>query len=355
MRAFRTLCCLALILLASGCGSLHSTKVGQHAVGEGLVYYLPKKDVLITITVSGGGDGSSGEESQKTQVTSIEIGTTTAYPDLANAFILRRGRQAFGDNQLDIGVSESGLLQSTNSTYTSQTLTAFKEAARAAATVATVKSAPEDSADICPPGTHTFLLRIAEGEEGFGSDKELICGLSGKVAELDNGGEPHFEDVKSSTLINTGNGPQYEQTPAIFYRQSLPYKVSIKADNSEKYTTNSIVFSPNLSRTLALPISKSFFGDNTAELTFQHGIPTQFNQTKESEAVGLLKLPAEIVAAYFQAVGSVFDSFKATDTSESAQLDAGLDLKLKELKYQACLDAIRNEDLAKIEELECGQ
>ena len=65
--------------------------------------------------------------------------------------------------------------------------------------------------------------------------------------------------------------------------------------------------------------------------------------------VSLLNLPADVIGAYFSAVGQVFDSFKSNDTKEATALSESLDLELTKQKYEACIAAIE----AKEEDTRC--
>jgi hypothetical protein len=141
-----------------------------------------------------------------------------------------------------------------------------------------------------------------------------------------------------------------EEHSGIFYRQNQPFTISAVGQG---LNVSSIVFSPSHSKTLFLPVSKTFFANNSADFGFVDGVPTKYVQDTDGEAIALLKLPADILGAYFGAVGSVFDSFKANDTKESAALSSSLSLELAKKKYAACLDAIEAEDDDLIKELEC--
>ncbi|MGZ5156511.1 MAG: hypothetical protein ACXWJA_08825, partial [Caldimonas sp.] len=94
--------------LLAGCSSLESSRSpSRGAVPEGLVYYLPKADVQLTVV--------KAAES----ITAVSIGVTPSYPDFDHRYVLRHQRNPVGKSTLNVGVS-SGLLQSSRATSVSQ-------------------------------------------------------------------------------------------------------------------------------------------------------------------------------------------------------------------------------------------
>lgn len=67
----------------------------------------------------------------------------------------------------------------------------------------------------------------------------------------------------------------------------------------------------------------------------------------------LLKLPAEVIGAYFSAAGGVFDAFKVKDNSEVSAVGV-LKLEMAKKKYEACLAAIKANDQTQITALNCA-
>src|SRR5439155_15354195 len=99
----------------------------------------------------------------------------------------------------------------------------------------------------------------------------------------------------------------------VFYRQEEAFKVTAEGAGL-KVTT--IVLSPSLAPTRFLPIFGSLFASAEADFGFVDGMPTKYDQNADGESIALLKLPADVIAAYFGAVGKMFDNFKARDTKE---------------------------------------
>lgn len=84
-------------------------------------------------------------------------------------------------------------------------------------------------------------------------------------------------------------------------------------------------------------------------------MPTKYDQSTDGEVVGLLTIPATVLAAYFSAVGKIFDSFKSNDDKQSEALSASTKLEMAKIKYAACSDAITSgKDDSTLEKLGCG-
>ena len=102
-------------------------------------------------------------------------------------------------------------------------------------------------------------------------------------------------------------------------------------------------------------VNDSSASSNEADFGFVDGMPTKYDQEVDGELVALFKLPAEVIGAYFGAVGKLFDNFKARDTKEAEVLAAATKADLAKKKYDACLDAIKNKNDTLIAQLECGK
>ena len=97
-----------------GCASIESQESPSGNPIQGLSYYMPQKDFVVTLTVK-------GQKPEK-----ATIGTTAAYPDLSRQYVLRYGRNWLGKNTLDVAVTSSGLLSTTNSSTQSGVAEAFR-------------------------------------------------------------------------------------------------------------------------------------------------------------------------------------------------------------------------------------
>lgn len=320
MKLVTLACALATLSLAS-CSSIKTVATPSANDADGLTYFMPRKDFLVTLTIK----DSKAEK--------LAFGTTTSYPDLSKQYLLRHGSNAFGKNTLDVGIGESGLLTSAKSTTQSNATEAFKNLASTSALFRSRSSEESlDGGEGCKTnGDHTFLFKT--------SGSYTVCGVKIVIAKQvnDSGIASHSKDEST-------------EHSGIFYRQNIPYLATATGNG---LNVASIVFSPSESRTHFLPVSRTFFSNNASDFGFTDGIPTKYKQETDGEAVALFKLPADILGAYFGAIGSMFDNFKTNDTKEAAALTESLKLELAKMKYEACIAAVKAKDDQKIKDLAC--
>ena len=314
--------CLVTCIALSSCSSIMSIE-NPRTETDGLNYYIPKKDVLVTVSVN-----------NTSKISKVAISTTTAYPELSTRYVLNHEGNAFGSNTLDVSVTTNGLLSATKSTTTNNVNQTFANLANSVGTIGVlglgVAATPQECA---VTGDHTFVLKVDSG----GGE---VCGLQVTIRKL---------GVSSR---NTASGSREgKAVSGIYYRQNEPYEVSVSELGIK---SSSIIFSPSQSDTYFLPVSKTFFADNEADFAFVDGVPTKYKQESDSELLSLFKLPADVIGEYFSAVGMVFDSFKSNDSKESAALTESIKLELERVKFEACLSAIQAEEVDRIKELGCG-
>jgi hypothetical protein len=322
LKATRIFLALAVFGLVS-CSSIKSIEEPSKGNTDGLAYFMPKKDFLVTVTVKGG------------NVEKVVLGNTPPYPDLSKQYLLRHGGNVFGKNTLDVVVTEQGLLSSSKSTTQSNVTDAFKNLAASLGPLKPSHLITKTASDAtCTTnGDHTFVYKVA------GNYPSSACGMSIEIKK----------QMTDTEKVSTSKSANAEYS-GVFYRQNIPYLVTASGGG---LNVASIVFSPSESPTRFLPVSRTFFSNNAADFGFTDGVPTKLKQETEGEAVALLKLPADIISAYFAAIGSVFDSFKSNDSKETAALTESLKLELAKKKYDACITAIKTNDDAKIKELGC--
>ncbi len=317
--------------LLAACSSINSKHVPQEDASDGLTYYMPNKDFMLTVVV----------EANKS--VSAALKSTAAYPDLSTPFRLRFKTNWIGKNVINIGVTPSGLLTSTKAVTTSGLPEALKGIAETIGTRTGLKALVQPAAGSCSAGTYTLVFGIA------GSTSEL-CGHKVKVTSIPNSGASPSDSDK----VKTGNAQS-----GIFYRQEQPYRIDLtrvanRADASQDEIVGSeVLFSPSSAPVRFLPMAKTFFSNNEADFGFTDGMPTRYDQTTDGEIVALLKLPAGLIGAYFGAVGKVFESFKTVDDKKAAALESSLALELAKKKYEACLTAIFKKDDALVQRLGC--
>lgn len=311
------------VIALSACSSIKSIQSpdkGTDSV-EGLTYFMPNKDFLVTITI----------KNQK--INKVVLGTTPSYPDLSTQYVLRHGGNVFGKNTLDVGVNEAGLLTSTKSTTISNVADAFKNLATTVGQLGGLRIMKDvDKDQPCTnDGDHSFVFKVTGQHKACG----MVINIT-KKADLVNV-VPHSK---------TAN----KEYSGIFYRQNIPYLITA---TGEGLNVASVVFSPSESETHFLPVSQTFFSNNEADFLFVEGIPTKYKQETEGEVVALFKLPADIIGAYFTSIGNLFNSFKAKDRGEADALAESLKLELAKKKYDACISAIKAGDDELITKLGC--
>lgn len=382
---------LGCLLTLTACASINSSYLHEASDDGGLNYYMPNKDLVLTVTVVDWAKLNAGNEMKYLQeevaalierrvmepnagvrsrittiitnrqqaianannvlsrpdnlsISNIEATTGAAYPDLSKTFSLEYGKNGLGKNTLDISISKTGLLSSTKSKTESQLSEALVNLARSAGASSARKSLNRIAAagnDHCPHrGKFSFSFDMT-----VQNPPQFTC-----VDPIDVTIRPH-----NSGNAPHRNGPELDKntktTSGVYYRQQLPYAVSISygAANDLK----KIVYSPTGSQTHLLPIKHSLFADSDAKFTLVDGIPTQYKQESGGEVVSLLKIPADLISAYFGAVGEIFDKVSGSDTSEVKAINAEIQLLLAQQKITACRDAIEAKDAEAIESLKC--
>lgn len=326
----RLMVLLASVMLLGACASIESTP--SNNPGDGLVYYMPKKDVLVTVV-------------RGTATTVVTIAPTPAYADLANPYVLNFKRNWLGKNEIEIGVKSTGLLTSAKSTTTSGVGEALKNLATSLGSFKGL-SAPPDKTKPCLPGTFTYLYDVAT------DDLVQPCGLTITIqrvaASKASSGTTELDATTKTRKTEAGKG--------IFYRQEEAFRVKVVGDaNQPPVDTAAIILSPSKSPVRFLPIEKTLFASNKADFGFDDGMPTKYDQNADGELIALFKLPADVIGAYFSAVGNVFGSLKDNSNKEGDALVASMKLELAKKKYDACVQALREKNDTLVQQLECGK
>lgn len=314
------------VVAISGCASINSTPTTEP--GDGLVYYMPKKDIVVTVV----------REATKATAT---IQVTAAYPDLDRPYVLNFNRNLLGKNEMNVGIGPTGLLKSAKSTTTSGIAEALKNLATSIGTAHGTAAAPQvsDKPEICPVGTFTYLLEARD-------DMHRICGANISIRRL-AASKPTAKESTAGLLSGGGAG--------IFYRQMEAYRVDVKGDKNSAMDTSSIELSPSLAPVRFLPIEKSLFANNTADFGFDDGIPTKYDQEADGELIALFKLPADVIGAYFAAVGKMFGSTTTNSNAEVAAMAADVQLQQAKLKYGECIQALKDKNDTLVQQLGCGK
>lgn len=333
----RAVSVVAVSAALSGCASVVST-MEPKATSGGLLYYMPKRDILVTVTNASG------------KTTSITAVASMAYADRGKTYQLEYQPHMLAKNTLDLDVSEAGLLTSTNANQTGDAVAALAGLGTLAGYMRgsslLIQSAPNPGAvtmtapanNCTLDGAHTFLFAAEE-------KTHEICGNTIKVTIKQLWKKPLTEP--SSSLAE---GQSYA---GVFYRNNLPYKVTIA---SGQLNAEVIVHSPSESNNYFLPVARTLFANNDAKITLSNGagVPSKYSQNTDGEVAALLKLPAAILTPYFAAIGQIFSGRSAQRTSQSSDMTNAVALEMFKIKYQKCLDAIEAKDTELIASLKCG-
>lgn len=296
---------------------------------EGLVYWLPKRDIVVTVTVK--------LNEAKQMETEVAAAAGPMQPDYeSRQFLIDYLRNPIGTNHLNIAVNPKGLIGKVTSETTVKLSEVLAELAK------TSRALVAEPA-LCGLGTYQRFVAATHGATGS------VCNFQIKVCRL-------FPDAVRDT-----KDPEDFYSPwgrsGIYYRQELPYRVEVapagtplmvcpvaakdKTPKDEARTKQSfLVFSPSESPTYFLPVRRTLFANNKADFDFSEGVPTKYDQSTDGELIGLLKLPADVIGAYFGAMGEIFKYRKQSLESEQQLLAAQAKLAAEIVKLQACKDAV---------------
>lgn len=317
------LLCLPAILLC-GCAAVKSIPTAAvKSDGAGLVYRLPLKKIQLIVTVS---------ETGKKLTPSVAV--SPAYPDPTKSYYLTMPRSQFGSTDLDIGVGENGLLKTAKSTSTS----AVKDVLdNVAATVGTVQHAfsvsprtpnapPDENYPQCTTdGTYSIYVDIP----GKPVDAPVLCRVKFEISPVSGWKAP------ASSAPAEG-----KSLPGFFYRQLKPFQIVASPKGRSQEQLAFLAFVPDPEQVSFLPVPRTFFASNTTSMAFTDGMPTEYKPQVNSEVVGLLKIPADVLGAYFGAVGNVFTAFGGSKEKELNAAKNDALLQAQQYQIRLCLNAI---------------
>lgn len=327
MGCHRVLSGLGLVLC--GCASVQSTPLSAARRIEGVTYFMPKQDLLVTFTVKDGG---------KSQAVSIAV--TQAYPDLGKGYLLQHVANGLSKSTSTVGVGTNGLLTTTETTIASGVTDVAKSLGELMGTAGAIARRPDlmqpmtPARASCADGTHVYRMDLQT------PGTLVVCDDTVEVTRL-------------IARADTAPTPGPAEANGLFYRQAEPYSVEVRGGG--RVHAAGIVLSPSNAPVRYLPVRRSFAAGNKTNVAFLDGMPTSVTQEIDGEFVAIVKLPAVVATSYFKAIGSLFDSFKTRDTNEAAMLAGEIKLDLARRKYEACLAAIRSGDAATQAALGCSE
>lgn len=280
---------------------------------------------------------SNQQSASSPQSTIVTVQAGPAYPDMSTRFILKYGPNLVGTNKMNIIINEKGLLSSAGADTTSGVTEFLTSLAQAAGTNKASLAAPIKEQPKCKAG-ETYTVSLDPTKAGELNTQLCEYKINGELL-FKNGSSANttLSPGKNSSRVSPGTGTQ---TAGLFYRQSLPYKITVSDEGAPENKREFIVFSPSEAPIGFMPISRSFFANNSAKLTFSDGMPTGYEQSMDGELVALAKLPASVLSAYFAAIGETFAAFKKNASSEKEYLDTVNQLAVSQLRNENCKEAV---------------
>ncbi len=320
-------------ILVSGCAPIQSKPLGDKANAVGLVYYLPKRDIVVTLTKPATGTAT------------LTVGLGDAYADLTEGYVLNVDGTPTASRDTTVNVSAAGLLESSAAKLESKVGLIAVELSKLAAQWKRERT-PTEKAQPCDEFTaYTVSIDPKPGTS------VSLCNLKITIAA-----EP-----AAITSVPPGGADANAARAGYYYRQGRPYRVQVcpLATNPASCSNidnlvDEVVSSPTGAPVQFLPVSKAFFADSDSTVTFESGSLSEYKEVKGSELLGLTSIPANIISAYFTAASGLFDFINTKDEKEAEVLDGKLALKLAKMRYDACLVAIGNKDKPAIDSLGCN-
>jgi len=131
--------------------------------------------------------------------------------------------------------------------------------------------------------------------------------------------------------------------PGLFYKQDLPYLVTVKHDNAQ---SQFVALSPNESKIFLAPITKTAFSDNISDITMANGVVLSLKENTDSELLALSKIPSDILGAYTNATGQIFSALGTVVTNQNTGQASELSLLKTKININNCQIALAQNPLA---------
>jgi len=340
--ALRGMVALSILGTLTGCAVIQSQAVGvptvskdakgnpifQPAIPDGIPYFLPKRPFLVTVTEPNVGGAPT-----------IAISPGTAEPDLAHRYVLSQDTNLFADNEFNIAVGPNGLLKSSNSTATSQVATTIQNAASSVGMLSPMSALA--GANVARALVHPNLDAAAAAATVTRSYACPLAGASYQIAVYPEQTNLQLSLCAENTAIGgpyvvtwgRGDGQvgQYggdnahanTDTPisGLFFRHELPYLVRVVGGAAGKQTeSDTLITSPDESETDYFPVKRSFFANNTANITVTDGVITAVDQTTKSELASATNIPASWVSSLTTAAGQLFSGLSGVSSDQQKLL-----------------------------------
>lgn len=327
-------CTLATTL--SGCASIRSARLPQqddHApIQGGLVYSLPMQRLKLTMVVADGVNGGP-------QTRIITVTPTAVSADRSTQYVAQYRRNQIGSNTLKVSVNAEGLLTGDNQGSSMPQFAEFLGQLGAATRSMRATGTASARGGCATAGTYEWVFDAptSSTEVPVVNSGMSNCGLD--VTGMALGTASTGRRWKG--VDTAGNGHGY------FYRQKRPVEVTVAYGGTQrKVFVHAVV--DGASQTEFLPIPRTLFAETTWKITFAEGSPTFYDVTAGGDVLGLVKLPADVLKAYSQAVLAGLNEKKTVASAESEYLKQLAALAVQQAKYDACKAAAESRDDARI-------
>jgi hypothetical protein len=341
-----------LLVFLSGCASISSTPLRTDSPSDavGLSYYLPKQDLVLTLTVAENKAPVPGKRS-------IAITPGPIVADTEEAYMLTFRRSQIATSVADVRVNANGLLDTTSAGSSTSQLSVILGKLAEAAAMRTQQFMPSDASpeaepeNLCDkPGAYVWVLDV-EGKEAVAPPQlggHPVLGSLGRCAIAVTTDVPSAGANCVSGEDTSCSEAAKETRAGLYYRQKLPVDVVVM-DSVERasYSATVPVVGARSPRRF-LPIPDAAFGTVNWSFAFTDGIPTQYKVDATSEVLGLISLPASVITAYSSAVVAGFNRGKDQAEAERNYLNAMIQLAKREEDMRRCVEATQSGDSAAI-------
>lgn len=373
-----------LLVAAAGCASIRSTKLPMEgdpkiATSGGMVYYLPMQRLELTLTVSEQKPDTddagkkqeqatgAGTKQQKNRVgkqsaplaappklvRNITISESRVFGDPDGRYVAQYRRNHIGSNALKVTTNADGLLSGEGSGSTTSGVAEFLKAAAGAhgTDFSFSMTGPEITMEAKPnlcakAGVYkwTFDAKLSSQTEQALMQcqiKVFVCnpGNSNEIC-APIGNDPPSQSWKHANPEKYGRG--------YFYRQKRTFEIRA---HDELRNSHQIFYASLVGRhspTEYMPIPRTVFADTDWKVGFTDGIPTVYDIKAGGDVLGLIKLPAEVVKAYSEAVLAGVKRKSGLAEEEVKSLQQLNALAAQQVKYEACRAAAQTRDEDKI-------
>lgn len=333
MRSFLRYANLIPTLMLASCvtytsGSL-STDTDQSAIG----YYLPSRAIIVTLGP------------QEKNYRDVSFSMSQNYADAEYAFQLNPKELLFGKASTELSVSKFGLL----SRAEGKSDIKMKELGQAIGGAVGKFTMPDKS----------FTLELGEENDNCPKNyalKYVIYPKNNSYPTVSTfcGVEISIEAIGATNKVQKNVMPT-TQKPGIYYRVQMPYLIRAiqkhdKLGVTEKLVAEEMFFSPIGSPTFFAPAHKSLFSSAShTNAVLDEGILLSFDAKWDSEVLGFLKFPADVIEGYIETLTASFKDDKGLMEAERANIESQKELEIARALMEKCKAAVKGGEQKEIE------